>query len=316
MSRVHRVKRRPDQASASTAKKAHSHTLLLRTILGTSPATARDAWEQWLDAAGDPVAHLRQDTTGFRRLLPLLLTAIRRNDLSADSAFQTVLKSAYFREELRDRTYRRILAQVLSTLNTEGIEVILINGAALAHSVYPEPMLRHCHNIDLYCRADHVERVAALLPKLGYRETGRDTGFVGFEHDSGLPVELHRRLLGAYSATRTFAAVYEHTRSLVIDGNPVRILSPEDSLLQICGHGLDAGVAPHPCLACDAWMQIERGPEPDRDRLRERTDRFRLDNDLDRMLAYLSGELGASVADRQTDPVIPGTLTLQKHGIS
>ena len=282
----------------------HSNSLLLRTILGVKTDMVFNAWEQWINEVKDPVEHIRKDTTGLRRLLPLLLIAIRRNSLTADSAFLTVLKSAYFREELRDRTYRRILASILSAFHAEGIEAILLNGAAYAHSVYPETWLRHCHNIDLYCNKGHAGRATKLLAKLACRETVSDGELTGFEHETGLPVELHQRLLAPVDVDQTFAAAYERTLELPIDGNPARVLVAEDALLQICAHGLDDGIASHPGLACDAWMLVRHDPELDRDALYKEAAGAGIVDNLGMIMTYLSGELEAPPAARVVSPVI------------
>jgi len=277
-------------------QKAHSNNLLLRTILGTKTDTVSNAWEQWNNEVKDPVLHIREDLTGLRRLLPLLLVAIRRNNLTADSAFLTVLKSAYFREELRDRTYRRILSSILSTFHAEGIEAILINGAAHAHSVYPAPGLRHCHNIDLYCNTGHIGRVIDLLTELACQKTASDQKLISFEHETGLPVELHQQLLASVDVDQTFTAAYERTMELQIDNNPARILATGDALLQICAHGLGDGVASRPGLACDAWMLVRYGPRLDRETLYEKAETTGLANSLEMVLSYLSGELEVPLA--------------------
>ena len=305
-----------DEATAALLQRSQCQTLLLQALLETAPPAACAAWDQWLDTIGDPVAHLRADTSGIRRLLPLLLVATQRNGLSVDRTFLTVLRSAYVREELRERIYRRILVQQLATLQAAGIEAILVNGAALAHSVYPETLLRHCHSVDLYCNVFHAERVAKLLATLGFRETARNRGCIGFEHGSGLPVELHQRLLGIDDNSRRFAAVYERSQRLEIDGNPVHILAPEDTLLQICAHGPGEGGIAAPWLVCDAWMQVERGPQLDRDLLRDTAESCGLANALDGMLGYLAGELGASVARHLTGPAGADKQVLRKQGIS
>jgi len=306
---------RHDRTGTAVTQKVQHQTLLLRAMLGAGPSGARKAWDQWLGAVGDPVAHLRADMNGLRRLLPLLLAAVRRNGLSVDRTFLTVLRSAHVREELRYRIYRRILAQVLAAMHAGKIEAILVNGAALAHSIYPEPMLRHCHNIDLYCNAAHMARMAELLRTLGFRETARNGGCIGFEHGSGLPLELHQRLLGADDATRQFAAVYEISQSFEIDGNPVRILSPEDSLLQICAHGPGEGGIPAPWLVCDAWMQLKRGAHLDPDLLREGAAGIGRLEALGYMQEYLASELGAPLARCLPGPLAGGPQTSPEHGV-
>jgi hypothetical protein len=293
-----------------------SQTLLLRTILETSQPSARGAWEDWLDTVGDPVAYLRADTSGIRRLLPLLLVATRRNGLSVESTFLTVIRSAYVREELRERIYRRVLVQLLAGLHAAELETVLINGAALAYSVYPEPLLRHCHNIDLYCNVFDIERAVELLGAFGFRETARNRGSLAFEHRTGLPVELHQRLLGMDDTRQRFAAVYERSLQHEIDGRPVRILAPEDTLLQICAHDPGESGIPAPWLICDAWMQLERGELSEENNLRQTATSRGLDASLDGMLIYLARELGVPYAQRLIDPARDRPQGLQNLGIS
>ena len=279
----------------ATQRGREGHVLLLGALLRADPAKARNDWYQWLDAVRDPVTHLRSDTSGLRRLSPLLLNAAKRNGLPIEGAFLTTLRSAYFREELRTRALRGILTPLLAALHAEKSRVILVNGVALAHSVYPDPVLRHCHDIDLYCSAFETEDVASLLIRLGYREAAVGAAHMSFTHASGLLVELHHRLLGLNDTGGTFAAVYARSRRLEIDGNPVHILAPENALIQICARGLAAGVAARPGLVCDAWMLLNHGPRPDWRLVLKAARGNSLPEDLENVMTFLSDELGANV---------------------
>jgi hypothetical protein len=44
----------------------------------------------------------------------------------------------------------------------------VLKGAALAHLVYPEPLLRPMRDIDILVRAEEVYRGYALLPQIGF----------------------------------------------------------------------------------------------------------------------------------------------------
>jgi hypothetical protein len=278
------------------AKRTAADDLLLHTLLATEPPAACTAWEKWLAAIDDPLAHLRADCRGLRRVLPLLLESVQRNGLAVPAAFLTVLRSAHVREELRDRTYRRILAALLDGLHNSGIEAILVNGAALAHSVYPQPLLRHCHNIDLYCNVFHIKRLTQLLLALGFRETAHNGECLEFVHDSGLPVELHRRLPGADHPLRRFTAVHARSNRLEIDARAVRVLAAEDALLQISARCRENGGTMLPWRVCDAWMQLERGTAPDHGRLREAASASGLTRTLDSLLEVLAAVPGAVAA--------------------
>ena len=261
--------------------------LLLRSMLCNNATEARDAWMQWLNTVGDPGEHIRRDTSGLKRLLPALLTAINRNGISVEGVFLTILRSAYVREELRDKTYRQILSTVVARSRSAGVDVILLNGAALAHSVYPNPVLRHCHNIDLYCAATCTQQVATVLLNIGFQQAHDSAQTTEFRHASGLPAEVHQRLLGMGDINCKFATIHSRATILEIDKNRIRVLAPEDCLLQLCAHTLGKDDLPNPVVTCDAWLLIKREPELDWDLLRHRAEMLNLENNLEMLLAYL-----------------------------
>jgi hypothetical protein len=279
-------------AAGRRRKTPPAHVLLLRAILIDDAIQARTAWRQWLDATGEPDASFRQDDTGLRRLLPLLLDAAGRHGLPVRRDFLTALKSAYFREELRAAAVQGHLAPLLARLHEEGIQAIVINGLALAHSVYSDPVLRHCHDLDIYCGAAGADAAGVLLPRLGFRRAKGVCAREAYTHVSGLPVEVHRRLIGLTEREDVFANRYARSRPLAIGRNTVRILAPEDALLQICARGWARGGAARPGMVCDLWMLLERGQPLNWPLLMDRARRHRLLGDLDAAMAYLSGQFG------------------------
>src|SRR5678810_149875 len=86
-------------------------TLLLRACLRSGDA-ARSAWDAWCERVGDPRAVLGAGDPARRRLLPLLLAALGRNDLSASAPLRTQLRAAYLYEQLRSRTVRSLCGAV------------------------------------------------------------------------------------------------------------------------------------------------------------------------------------------------------------
>jgi hypothetical protein len=64
---------------------------------------------------------------------------------------------------------QRELESVLDSLASCGVAPILLKGAAVAHTIYPEPSLRPRADTDLLIPRDQVERARACLAGLGYR---------------------------------------------------------------------------------------------------------------------------------------------------
>ena len=119
-------------------------TWLLRACL-LSGEPVRQAWAAWCDCVGDPIAYLKNEDNGIKGLLPLLFASLQQNQVSVDETFQTCLKTAYLRDELRNKKYRSICGNVLAAFRRENIQAIVLKGAALADTVYENPVLQHSH---------------------------------------------------------------------------------------------------------------------------------------------------------------------------
>lgn len=88
--------------------------------------------------------------------------ALRRMfvDLAAAAAVTSALK---------DRELQRVLA----TLGRDGIEVLIVKGAALAHTDYPQPHLRPRVDTDLLVRRHDLDALTGSLAAIGYRPSAR-----------------------------------------------------------------------------------------------------------------------------------------------
>jgi Uncharacterised nucleotidyltransferase len=148
-------------------------TALLQAMLLDGDA-AREAWSRARYAKGEA-----------RPLVALLYDAVRRNDLLADDDTLTYLRSAYLTESLRSRTYREIVNEL--TIALRGLDFLLIKGAAVSELFYPEPALRHAHDIEIVVPG--LAPLRAALSASRFRPAPD-----GFVHDSGLPLRVHTRL--------------------------------------------------------------------------------------------------------------------------
>ena len=260
---------------------------------------------------------LGEDRPGARTLAPLLLVALRRNGVMVDHALLAYLRAAYLREELRSKIYHRILRKVLSALATEGVSQIVLKGAALSETVYGDPALRHCHDIDLLLEEGDLLRAVRILDSQGFalvrEEPGADQYHVKLTHESGLPIELHSRLFRIPYYSAPLADVLGHCRTEVIAGIQTRILSPTDNLLHVCGLASCSSSSGSLRWTCDAWHLIVRYPNLGWEILFECALRSHLALPLSVTLGYLAESLDApipatlldrlSVAASQTDPM-------------
>lgn len=99
----------------------------------------------------------------------------------------------------------RRLEETLARLSAEGIEVILLKGAALASTLYPSFALRPMHDVDLLVRAEQAAEAWALVRQCGWRwdhDERLDPFYAGHQHfpalhdegAAGMRLELHTAL--------------------------------------------------------------------------------------------------------------------------
>lgn len=259
-------------------------TLFLRACLAEGDV-ARESWKEWRARIGDPRTFFASEFPAARRLLALLHFNLRRNEIEVQDAW---LKAARVREKARGATFWSTSGQILSALNGQAVSFILGKGAAIDAFGYPHLGLRHTHDLDLIVQ--DAESAAAALENL------KRVGDLRFEDDSGLPVALHAGLFCAGNRDIDMDAVWRRTREKTIFNTRVRLLSPEDQLLQILEHASHASPGRSGHWVCDAWFVIGR-EGMDWDALAARAEILGLTLAVTIGLKYLTDELGAVIPD-------------------
>lgn len=274
-------------------------TLLLKACLHSDKA-GRSAWQAWPRGRN----RLSDEKGAVQSLRGLILSAIQRNGLTVDCDSLTYLRTAYVKEQLRLKIYNRLLREVLSGLSGTGIPVIILKGAALAETVYDEPVLRHCHDIDLLVRDQDIIRAKTLLPRLGFKTANPPDSKLHhwrFEHESGLPVELHSRLFKVPYYDPPLPEMWARTQRHAIAGVPAHILSPSDNILHICGHASYSSSRHSLRWVSDAWFILDRHRDLDWDLLLDCARRSHLALPLSVMLGYLAEHLHAPIPETFLD---------------
>ncbi len=142
----------------------------------------------------------------------------------------------------------RQLSGVVATLRSAGIEPLLLKGYALADLVYPDPVTRPSHDLDVLVRPDQVTPACQALAQIGCTLPDRAIADVQLANAYDLPVvlppmaglatllELHWDL-----APRGLFAIdldLWRARAEIFDvaGQPALRFSPEDMLLHLALH--------------------------------------------------------------------------------
>jgi hypothetical protein len=295
-------------AEPSRCLPAPTQTLLLRAaVLAAEPARA--AWRLWLERGEDVRRALQgRDRLWTKRLLPLLWVAVHRHRLTADAGLRTLLKMAYAAEALRDALCRRGGRAVLRRLTQEGLAPVVIRGFAFAETVYDEPCLRHCHDIDLLVANGGARQAQETLTRLGFAADGESRGgrLRGI-HPSGLQVTLHGSLFPAGVDARLETAALERCERQTIAGTPSTVLAPVDALLHACAHAWGREGFRSSMWICDLWFLLVRQRDTDWTAAAGGARRARLVKPLALTLEYLATALEAPIpaALRAREPSSP-----------
>ncbi len=147
-----------------------------------------------------------------------------------------------------NRVRFRVLGDLLDAFAREGLPLILLKGAALAHLLYPSPFLRPLSDIDILVAEEDALRAQALLLRLGFWAPPNPLTreLAGHHHLPGalktidgqaVVVEVHYDALsrdspGSLTTRRLTVPLQEFT----IDGRHARALGHADMLYHLCRH--------------------------------------------------------------------------------
>ncbi len=243
-----------------TALPAERERALVRACL-LSGDEGREAWHGASSVLDTLVEALKQDLQIARSLVPLLAAAQSRNQVSLESATQTVLRTAWVREELRQEVFEDVVAQVDSVLSAAGIPYVLVGGVAALATVYDALGVRHTHGIDLAVHEREVDGAREALAKAGLTPhpkpapNRRRPCIV--KHETGVPVTLWNTSLRELGSVRIETIERRATHGQLA-GRAVPVLAADDALLHACVSGLDATYLDGLLWACDGWLIADR----------------------------------------------------------
>ncbi len=175
------------------------------------------------------------------------------------------LEAAYWRTKVANLLALDAVDQLAGALAAVDVPVVVLKGAALAFTLYPDPARRPLGDIDLLVPVDQVAIALRVLGLLGYapaqgslaeniagRVAAGDTRIlqrrceVTLLRDDRLrtQVDLHWGLNGRALLRRGMdvAWFWDHTHLATLGRREVRVLCEEAQFLHLCAHTLQHGV--------------------------------------------------------------------------
>jgi len=198
------------------------------------PESPRDTRLNWEVAA---------DLASQHGLAPLVYAGLVKLDVAAPMEFHERLRAQSLGALVRSEAWiEPSLAAVLDVLQSHGLAPIVLKGAALAYTAYPEPAQRTFSDIDLLLPEEEVCRASGVLRERGFSLDDRAKApehhlAVHYVPDAPVGVELHCHLL---PRPHPYAICLEQLRSRSrmarVAGVEARVLAPSDALLVACLH--------------------------------------------------------------------------------
>ncbi len=179
-------------------------------------------------------------------MAPLAHAHLQAAAISFPGDIQRALAGLTLRHRHANSIRYAVLAQILSALKDEDIEVLVLKGAALALTVYPQPGLRPMRDMDILVRESDALRAQMILVELGFKaNTPRSIAANNSHHlpvaqhvVDGLKVsvEVHHRLLPVTPYHFNFEHLSENTISFFINEVAAETLGHELMLWHIYCH--------------------------------------------------------------------------------
>ena len=161
------------------------------------------------------------------------------------------LKKYYIANLAKNMSAFDDFAKVLRAFTENKIDVIILKGAALAESVYPDIGLRPMSDVDLLVKEKDLLKVKKLLCNINYHEArfqhhsieeSDSTKFVYFksEQDRGFSLDLHLNVVRkSCFATIDTDEIWTDAHHISIAGIDTFMPSYEHLLLHTCWHSLN-----------------------------------------------------------------------------
>lgn len=181
-------------------------------------------------------------------LVPLLYSHLQVAGVAIPPAIKAELLGYYMQHAHAARVRAQVLTDTLRCYRAAGIDVLVLKGAALAHLVYPQPLLRPMRDLDILVRAEDVYRAYNLLPGIGFAAPPNPHHGLGPDHHHlaaikrvsdgfSVSVEVHHALhLNERGDPLRYEAYAPTAQSFTVGGVTASTLGREETLWHIYRH--------------------------------------------------------------------------------
>ena len=195
------------------------------------------------------------------RMLLLLKDRLRRMALSAPEMPRLTGIVRY--HWVQTQLLQRDTISLLRLFNEAGLDTLLLKGAALHATVYPEG-LRSMADIDVAVRRSQVNAALELLKRHAWEprfrcheqmpQVSHATHLTGKDHSD---LDLHWDIFHEHYLTdEQLETIWQASHPIQVGAQPTRVLCPADQLLHTCEHGLRYDETPPFRWLADAYYLV------------------------------------------------------------
>ncbi len=181
-------------------------------------------------------------------IAPLLFTSLRESGVDIPQNVKRKLYALVQRHRWANIARAKAMAEISEACNRVSIQLVVLKGSYLAHTIYPDPSLRTMSDIDLLAPPDKAMDVQHILRDLGYAVPDHAGSQYMSEHHH-LPgahierdgtlihVEIHRDALsGDAPASITAENLTSALNEFCVDGVNYFALGHQDQLRHLYHH--------------------------------------------------------------------------------
>ena len=181
-------------------------------------------------------------------IAPLLFINLRESGIEIPQNIKRQLYALVQRHRWANDARAKAMAEICNACAEESIQLIVLKGSYLAHTIYPDPALRTMSDIDLLAPPDKAIRVQEILRDLGYSVPNQASSQYMFEHHhlpgahktqdgQSILVEIHHDALsGDAPASITTKNLTAPLNQFSVQGSEYYALGHQDQLRHLFHH--------------------------------------------------------------------------------
>jgi len=182
-------------------------------------------------------------------LSPLVRRHVRDCGIAVPTVAMRQLDALAVRHRVATRVQVAVLADVLDALDAAELPHLVLKGAALARTLYPQPELRPMRDLDILVAPGDGVRAQLLLRRLGFNAPLESARRHAHHHLPGavcqrdgfrVMVEIHEDAFSRDDrGTLSIQAISEPAREIEIGSRRFRCFGHVDMLRHLCAHVLE-----------------------------------------------------------------------------